>query len=65
MNIVKYLVDHDAIINIDYGPSPLIEPIKEGHIEIVKYLVEHGTDINKKKIIMMKNTIIFCLFQWK
>jgi len=49
MNIVKYLVDHDAIINIDYGPSPLIEPIKEGHIEIVKYLVEHGTDINKKK----------------
>ena len=47
-DVVKYLVEHGAYINIKNsdGLTPLIEAVRWGGIEMVKYLVSKGADIN-------------------
>ena len=45
-------MEHGANINIEgkFGETPLIDASKSGYINIMKYLVEHGADVNKKKL---------------
>lgn len=47
--IVQYLVEHGADININ-GGDPLRDASRLGHINIVKYLLEHGADVNAKRV---------------
>ena len=31
-----------------YGWNPIYIPSQSGHVDVVKYLVEHGADINRE-----------------
>ena len=48
--IIKYLVENGADINIKYnnGSTVLMKASKSGNYEIVKLLIENGADINDK-----------------
>jgi len=48
INVVKYLIEHGANVNIQdsYGHTPLHNAAACGYLNIVKYLVESGADVN-------------------
>ncbi|CAB4029249.1 Ankyrin repeat-containing domain, partial [Paramuricea clavata] len=48
LEIVKYLVEHGADVNLyaSRSDSPLHTAASSGSLEIVKYLVEHGANVN-------------------
>jgi ankyrin repeat protein len=53
LNVVKYLVEHGANVNmkdkdVDVKNTALMLACGEGHLEVVKYLVEHGAKVNMK-----------------
>jgi len=48
-NIVKYLVEHGANVNIKTYTTPLKVACENGNERIIKYLLEHGADINDKE----------------
>jgi len=47
-SIVKYLVGHEADINKENnrGGTPLFDACLSGNLNLIKYLVELGADIN-------------------
>ncbi|KAG4104272.1 hypothetical protein H8356DRAFT_927193, partial [Neocallimastix lanati (nom. inval.)] len=47
-----FLVEHGADVNIktNFGENPLFISCKKGNEAIVKYLIENGTELNKKRI---------------
>ena len=49
MGIVKYLIEQGVNVNKEnkYRETALIEAASGGHLEVLKYLVEHGADIEK------------------
>ena len=48
-SIVQYLYDRGAILDVsDSSRNPLFSAIYGGHLDIVKYLVQSGIDINVK-----------------
>jgi len=47
---VEFLFEHRVDINEkgDFGETPLINASRSENIAIVKYLVEHGANVNKE-----------------
>ena len=43
--MAQYLVDHGADIEVG-ASTPLMEASQEGHIEIVKYIIDKGANIH-------------------
>ncbi len=43
--MVQYLIEHDADIHAD-NDEAFCSSVREGHLEVAKYLVENGADID-------------------
>ena len=52
LNIVKYLVEHEADIEISnrHGHTCLMIACYKGHYQIAKYLISKSADLNRKSI---------------
>ncbi|GHT38146.1 hypothetical protein FACS189427_12040 [Planctomycetales bacterium] len=50
LEVVKYLVEHGADVNVksQYCQTPLHIAAVFGNLKVVKYLIEYGADVNVK-----------------
>jgi ankyrin repeat protein len=48
VNVVQYLLDRGAMINIHQrnGPTPLHVAAQEGHFEVVRQLIQRGATVD-------------------
>lgn len=47
LDVVKFLIDHNADVNIkdEEGKTPIYTAVLKGYIHIVQYLIDHGADL--------------------
>ena len=49
INIVKYLVEEQQTNIHENEDEALMEAVEGNHLDVVKYLIEHGADINARE----------------
>ncbi len=65
LDIVQYLVDHNANINIKFGDPALCRAVSSGYFDIVKYLLSKGAQVfnsSDGKWVMYDNAIMAAIY---